>query len=88
MLAIYVDQKLPVIVCLWQTIQTLELLAVGRKAREIPSQDLTGVEGHEDTQDKWKYIFRKKKIINGFSHGDMPATAIRGEALEEAALGK
>ncbi len=81
-LAIYADQKLPVgLVCLWQMIQTLELLAMGWRAREIPWHDLKAVEGHAAIQDKWKHVFRKKKIMNGFSQGDVPATAIKGEAL-------
>ncbi|OHA21534.1 MAG: hypothetical protein A2849_03875 [Candidatus Taylorbacteria bacterium RIFCSPHIGHO2_01_FULL_51_15] len=81
-LAIYMDQKLPVsLVCLWQMIQTLELLASGWNPRNIPWQALKVVDTHADIQDKWKYIFRKKKIMNGFSQGDVPATAIKGEAL-------
>lgn len=81
-MAIYVDQKLPVnLAALWRMIQTLELLKLGWKPREIPWESLKAVEGHEAVQDKWKFIFRKRKIMNGFSQGDVPATSIPGEAL-------
>ena len=81
-LALYVDQKLPVnLVALWRMIQTLELLKLGWSPRQIPWEALKAVEGHEAVQDKWRYVFRKKKIMNGFSQGDVPATTISGDTF-------
>lgn len=81
-LAIYIDQKLPVnLVALWRMIQSLELLNLEWKPEEIPWEILKAVEGHEEVQVKWRYILRKRKIMNGFSQEDVPASTISREEL-------
>lgn len=76
--AIYVDQKIPGISLwkLWEMLQILELLRQGRAARHISVEDLRTEEGHEDIRDKWKFVGRKRKLMNGFAQEDVPATAV------------
>lgn len=80
--AIYVDKKIPNISLwkLWEMLQILELLRQGRTPRQISAADLHTEEGHEDIRDKWKFVGRKRKIMNGFAQEDVPATTV---SLEE-----
>ena len=80
--AVYVDQKIPNLSLwkLWEMLQILELLALGWTSAQIGAQDLHTEEGHEDIRDKWKFIGRKRKIMNGFSQEDVSKTGI---SLEE-----
>ncbi|MBI1975172.1 MAG: hypothetical protein HYS57_02310 [Parcubacteria group bacterium] len=81
--AVYVDQKIPNLSLwkLWEMLQILELLALGWTPAQIGTQDLYIEEGHEDIRDKWKFIGRKRKIMNGFSQEDVPKTAIPLEKI-------